>query len=141
MTTIDVPPSYPTFGSMHAKPVTSTPIPSNNVSTTSVTTTVPQMPQWFFPFLFSGVNTCPPFEKSVSNLSELSSKCPTIGEFLSELDNIHNGNGIYKSLENAFIEEDITVNAIKDLTDEELISIGVNKIGWRKNIKQASNKY
>jgi hypothetical protein len=139
MTTIDVPPSYPTFGAIHAKPVNSTSVSSNNISTIPTTT----MPQWFFPFPISypGINTCPPFEKSTSNLSELYSKCPTIGEFLSELDNIHNGNGIYKSLENSFVKEDITVNVIKDLTDEELISIGVNKIGWRKNIKQAANKY
>jgi hypothetical protein len=141
MTTIDVPPSYPTFGAIYAKPVTSTSIPSNNnVPVTSTTTT---MPQWIFPFPISypGINSYPSFEKSVSNLSESSSKCPTIGEFLSELDNIHNGNGIYKSLENAFVEEDITVNVIKDLTDDELISMGINKIGWRKNIKQAANKY
>ena len=30
MTTIDVPPSYPTFEAIYAKPVTSTSIPSNN---------------------------------------------------------------------------------------------------------------
>src|SRR6185436_10839786 len=101
------------------------------------------MPQWIFPFPISypGINSYFSFEKSVSNLSESSSKYPIIGEFLSELDNIHNGNGIYKSLENAFVEEDITVNIIKDLTDDELISMEISKIGWRKNIKQAANKY
>ncbi|RHZ62239.1 hypothetical protein Glove_341g84 [Diversispora epigaea] len=121
ITTIDVPPSYPTFGTIYAKPVTSTSMPSNN--------NIPY----------------PSFEKSVSNLSESTSKYPTIGEFLSELNNypkhslqtynspcfssIHNVNGIYKLLENAFVEEDIIVNVIKDLTDDELISMGINKIG------------
>jgi hypothetical protein len=100
------------------------------------------MPQWIFPFPFSfpGTNIYPSIEKSISNFSE-SSKCPTIAEFLQELDNIHNGNGVYLQLESAFINEDITVNVIKDLSDDELILLGVTKIGWRKNIKQAANKY
>ena len=48
---------------------------------------------------------------------------------------------IYTKFENAFLEEDITVNAIKDLTDEQLQQLGVVKIGWQKNIKQAAQKY
>ncbi|GBC45398.2 hypothetical protein GLOIN_2v193871 [Rhizophagus irregularis DAOM 181602=DAOM 197198] len=37
--------------------------------------------------------------------------------------------------------EEITVNAIKDLTDEQLQKLGVVKIGWQKNIKQAAQQY
>jgi hypothetical protein len=33
------------------------------------------------------------------------------------------------------------VNAIKDLTDEEMVKLGVNKIGWQKNIRQAAQRY
>ncbi|CAG8714883.1 21892_t:CDS:2, partial [Dentiscutata erythropus] len=40
-----------------------------------------------------------------------------------------------------FEEKGITVNTIKDLDDSELIELGVTKIGWRKNIKQAGRKY
>ncbi|RHZ56859.1 hypothetical protein Glove_396g26 [Diversispora epigaea] len=139
ITTIDVPPSYPTFGAMHAKPIVLT---SNNTNNTSTIPISSSMPQWFmpFPFPFHGTNIYPSIEKSTSNLSELS-KYPTITEFLQELDNIHNDNGTYLQLESKFIDEDITVNAIKDLTNEELITLGVTKIGWRKNIIQAANKY
>ena len=124
---------------MHAKPIVST---SNNTNNTSTIPTPSSMPQWFmpFPFPFPSTNIYPSIEKSTSNLSELS-KCPTITEFLQELDNIHNGNGTYLQLESKFVNEDITVNAIKDLTNEELITLGVTKIGWRKNIIQAANKY
>jgi hypothetical protein len=134
-----VPPSYPTFGAMHAKPIASISNNTNNISTIPISSS---MPQWFtpFPFPFSGTNIYPSIERSTSNLSELS-KCPTITEFLQELDNIHNGNGTYLQLESKFVDEDITVNAIKDLTNEELITLGVTKIGWRKNIIQAANKY
>ena len=48
---------------------------------------------------------------------------------------------VYTKFENAFIEEEITVNAIKDLSDEQLQKLGVVKIGWQKNIKQAAQRY
>ncbi|RHZ81545.1 hypothetical protein Glove_119g47 [Diversispora epigaea] len=139
ITTIDMPPSYLTFGAMHAKPIVSI---SNNTNNTSTIPILSSMPQWFmpFPFPFHGTNIYPSIEKSTSNLSELF-KYPTITEFLQELDNIHNGNRTYLQLESKFIDEDITVNAIKNLTNEELITLGVTKIGWRKNIIQAANKY
>ena len=65
----------------------------------------------------------------------------SLNEFFAELDRVHNCNGIYAALENSFKQQDITVNVIKDLTDNELIELGVSKIGWRKNIKQAAQKY
>ncbi|RHZ89628.1 hypothetical protein Glove_13g55 [Diversispora epigaea] len=99
---------------MHAKPITST---SNNTNNTSTIPISSSMPQWFMSFLFS------------------------FPEFLQELDNIHNGNGTYLQLESKIVDEDITVNAIKDLTNEELITLGVTKIGWRKIIIQAANIY
>jgi hypothetical protein len=48
---------------------------------------------------------------------------------------------VYTKFENAFVEEEITVNIIKDLTDEQLQQLDVVKIGWQKNIKQAAQKY
>src|SRR6185436_15905484 len=102
---------------------------SNNTNNTSTIPIPSSMPQWFmpFPFSFSGTNIYFSIEKSTSDLSELS-KYPTITEFLQELDDIHNGNGIYLQLESNFINENIIVNAIKDLTNEELITLGVTKI-------------
>ncbi|CAB5301409.1 unnamed protein product [Rhizophagus irregularis] len=41
---------------------------------------------------------------------------------------------VYAKFEDAFLEEEITVNAIKDLTDEQLQKLGMMKIGWQKNI-------
>ena len=65
---------------------------------------------------------------------------PLIGEFLNSLDHKHNCN-VYSSFENAFLEEEITVNIIKDLSDEQLQQLGVVKIGWQKNIKQAAQRF
>lgn len=70
--------------------------------------------------------------------SSNSSKLPSIGEFLNNLDLKYNCNSVYAKFEDAFLEEEITVNAIKDLTDEQLQKLGVVKIGWQKNIKQAA---
>ncbi|CAG8771711.1 10567_t:CDS:1, partial [Dentiscutata heterogama] len=45
------------------------------------------------------------------------------------LDRNHNGNGAYMDLIKAFEEKEITVNVIKDLSESELIKLGVTKIG------------
>jgi len=47
------------------------------------------------------------------------------------LDQKYNSN-IYTSFEEAFLDEEITVNTIKDLSDEQLQKLGVVKIGWQK---------
>jgi len=70
-----------------------------------------------------------------------SRKLPSISEFLNHLDQKYNCNNVYSKFEDAFLEEEITVNAIKDLTDDQLQRLGVVKIGWQKNIKQAAQKY
>src|SRR4051812_41649335 len=74
-------------------------------------------------------------------LSSSTSKLPSIGKFFSHLDQKYNNNNVYTKFEEAFLEEEITVNAIKDLTDDQLQKLGVIKIGWQKNIKQAAQKY
>ena len=68
------------------------------------------------------------------------STLPSIGEFLDNLDQKHNCN-MYASFNDAFLEEKITVNVIKDLSDEQLQKLGVVKIGWQKNIKQAAQRF
>jgi hypothetical protein len=66
---------------------------------------------------------------------------PSITEFLSSLDQKYNCNNVYSKFENAFLEEEITVNAIKDLSDEQMVKLGIVKIGWQKNIRQAAQRY
>ena len=65
---------------------------------------------------------------------------PSIGEFLNSLDQKHNCN-VYANFEDAFLQEEITVNVVKDLSDEQLQKLGVVKIGWQKNIKQAAQQF
>lgn len=66
---------------------------------------------------------------------------PSIGEFLHSLDQRYNCDNVYSKFENSFLEEEITVNVIKDLSDEQLTKLGVVKIGWQKNIKQAAQRF
>ncbi|PKB99025.1 hypothetical protein RhiirA5_430392 [Rhizophagus irregularis] len=68
-------------------------------------------------------------------------KLPSIHEFLFSLDQKYNCNGEYSQFENAFLEEAITVNVIKDLSDEQMKTLGIVKIGWQKNIRQEAQKY
>ncbi|POG78265.1 hypothetical protein GLOIN_2v1473341 [Rhizophagus irregularis DAOM 181602=DAOM 197198] len=65
---------------------------------------------------------------------------PSIGDFLNSLDQKHNCN-VYSNFENAFLEEEITVNVIRDLSDDQLRKLGVVKIVWQKNIKQAAQRF
>ena len=48
---------------------------------------------------------------------------------------------IYTSFEEVFLHQEITVNAIKDLLDEQLQKLGIVKIGWQKNIMQAAQRF
>ena len=65
---------------------------------------------------------------------------PSINEFFDNLDQKHNCN-VYSNFKAAFLEEEITVNVIKELSDEQLQKLGVVKIGWQKNIKQAAQRF
>lgn len=135
-TTYDVPPSYPVFDmkssvcvnknnlatqAQHTAQVNQTPIP---------TPIFIQLPNQLYQ---NSTNT---------NLESSSGTCnlPSVGEFLNHLDQKYNSH-IYTKFEEAFLEEEITVNAIKDLTDEQLQKLGVVKIGWQKNIKQEAQRY
>ena len=82
---------------------------------------------------YSNTFTQPPPSPSTHEL-------PSISEFLYSLDQKYSNN-VYSKFEGAFLQEEITVNAIKDLTDEEMVKLGINKIGWQKNIRQAAQRY
>lgn len=92
-----------------------------------------QMPSFQYPY---------PSHSNHSNAFNLTSpELPSISEFLFNLDQKYKCNNVYSKFENAFSEEEITVNVIKDLSDEQMIKLGIVKIGWQKNIKQAAQRY
>lgn len=78
---------------------------------------------------------------SIQQRSPITNELPSISEFLVNLDQKYGCDNVYSKFEDAFLEEEITVNVIKDLSDEQLVMLGVSKIGWQKNIKQAAQKY
>ncbi|CAG8716394.1 15226_t:CDS:2, partial [Cetraspora pellucida] len=51
----------------------------------------------------------------------------SLNKFFFELDQIYDGKGAYIALEKSFEEQGITVNGIKELTDDQLIELGVTK--------------
>lgn len=133
-----MPPSFPTFDaksgifvskSAQSSTVTPTVVPPA-VAPSAVTPIVIQLPPQFYQGHSTPYNTLPASPNVL----------PSIGEFLSGLDQRYNSN-IYTSFEEAFLEEEITVNAIKDLSDDQLQKLGVVKIGWQKNIKQAAQRF
>ena len=73
--------------------------------------------------------------------SSYNQNVPSLYDFLCSLDEEHNEEGVFKSLEAAFQEERIQVKHIKDLTDSQLVQLGVVKIGWQIALKQASKRY
>jgi hypothetical protein len=65
---------------------------------------------------------------------------PSISEFFDALDQKHNC-AVYSNFKAAFLEEEITVNVIKELSNEQLRKLGVVKIGWQENIRQAAQRF
>lgn len=141
-----MPPTFPTFSAALGVLVnnndaqqTQTPntIASSVPSATPVNPIVIQMPSFQYPY---------PSHSNYSNhlntsIQPTSPELPSISEFLLNLDQKYKCNNIYSKFENAFVEEEITVNAIKDLSDEQMVKLGIVKIGWQKNIKQAAQRY
>ncbi|CAB4463875.1 unnamed protein product [Rhizophagus irregularis] len=135
--TYDVPPTFPTFSAALGTLVSKNndvQIPTTG-STAPVNPIVIQMPQ--YPYSHSQPNAFIHPTSSPTTIHEL----PSITEFLFSLDQKYNCNNVYSKFENAFLEEEITVNAIKDLTDEQMVKLGIVKIGWQKNIRQAAQRY
>jgi len=66
---------------------------------------------------------------------------PSLDEFFTKLDESSGGTGEFTSFKNIFEDERITVDQIYDLTDAEMNQLGINKIGWRKVIRAAAQRY
>ena len=113
-----------------------TPTTVATASSTPVNPIVIQMP-FQYPYSHSHPNT------SIHPASSpiINHELPSITEFLLSLDQKYNCNNVYSKFKNAFLEEEITVNAIKDLSDKQMVKLGIVKIGWQKNIRQAAQRY
>lgn len=112
---------------------------STMIETTSTTPVNPIVIQMPFQYPYSYSNSNPSTHLTSSPI--INNELPSVAEFLSSLDQKYNCNNVYSKFENAFLEEEITVNAIKDLTDEQMVKLGILKIGWQKNIRQAAQRY
>jgi len=150
-TTEEIPPTYPIFSTKlgvlvnNTIPVTATTpaITAPTVSTAPIAPAAPaipstspiiiQMPSFQYPYS--------PLNQSDTHHIATNNKLPSISEFLFNLDQKYNCDGVYSKFEKAFHDEEITVNAIKDLSDEEMQALGIVKIGWQKNIRQAAQRY
>ena len=114
-----------------------TPITTTAMASTPVNPIVIQMPfQYPYPHPHSNTSI-----NSTSSPITTNHELPSITEFLHNLDQKYNSNNVYSKFETAFLEEEITVNAIKDLSDEQMVKLGIVKIGWQKNIRQAAQRY
>lgn len=151
-TTEDVPPTYPTFSATLGVLVSNnnTQIPTTAPATASTTTSATAVPAAASTVPPANTPTpiiiqMPPFQYPYPSFNQLDTstnhKLPSIHEFLFSLDQKYNCNGEYSQFENAFLEEAITVNVIKDLSDEQMKTLGIVKIGWQKNIRQEAQKY
>ena len=61
-------------------------------------------------------------------------------EFLNELDETY-GEGTYTRFETSFMEQEVLVQFISELTDTDFEKLGIEKIGWRKVLRRATSKY
>jgi hypothetical protein len=143
-TTYDVPPSFPNFDATHAITISKqdNSLQSNMFSSNS--SNFIQHPYFHFPQLplnFSHYPYSQSFYPNYQQLTTSSKEIPTIYEFLKALDSKFNTPGTYTQFEKAFVDEEITVNIIKDLSDNQLEKLGIIKIGWQKNIKQHASFY
>ena len=120
-TTYEIPPSFPTFdfkSSISANKKDLAQITqTTSQSTAPVAPIFIQLPPQFYPnsqeqtMSYGNTNTHLASSRTNHNL-------PSIGEFLSSLNQKYNCDNVYAKFEDAFLEEEITVNTIKDLSDE-----------------------
>src|SRR5438128_4892314 len=86
-------------------------------------------------------NHCPSLHINVRSASTPTmNKAPSLSQFLQQLDDMY-GEGAYTRFEAAFLQEDIAVVHIKDLSDVEFEKLGITKIGWRHTLKQAASHF
>jgi hypothetical protein len=140
-TTYEVPPSYPAFdvkSSVSVNKNNLTTQASQVIQTPTPAPIIIQLPSQFYQNSFQEQSTSSNSNTNTHTASP--NRLPSIDEFLNNLDQKHNCD-VYTSFKNAFLEEEITVNVIKDLSDEQLRNLGVVKIGWQKNIKQEAQRF
>ncbi|KAF0361240.1 hypothetical protein F8M41_014170 [Gigaspora margarita] len=65
----------------------------------------------------------------------------TVHRFFLELEVINNESGSYTQFERAFENDKILLDTIKELSESDLIELGVNKMGWRKKIMKLAHEY
>ncbi|CAG8853601.1 35559_t:CDS:1, partial [Gigaspora margarita] len=65
----------------------------------------------------------------------------TVYEFFLELEVINNESESYTQFERAFENEKISLDTIKELSESDLIELGVNKMGWCKKIMKLAREY
>ncbi|CAG8833356.1 2509_t:CDS:2, partial [Gigaspora margarita] len=141
-TTIDIPPVYPIFNITHGRivrpqfpsqPTNSIDIPPYSMSY------APQSQIIYYP---SSVHSASPFGLSVTHSSTpVTHSSTTIHGFFLELEAMSNESGSYTQFEEAFKNEKITLDTIKELSESDLIELGVNKMGWRKKIMKLAREY
>ncbi|CAG8718352.1 3778_t:CDS:1 [Acaulospora morrowiae] len=78
--------------------------------------------------------------QSHSVVSSPLKKVPSIKEFLNELDETY-GEGTYTCFETSFMEQEVLVQFISELTDTDFEKLGIEKIGWQKVLRRAASKY
>ncbi|CAG8747600.1 2647_t:CDS:1 [Dentiscutata erythropus] len=97
----------------------------------------PTMQPGFNPYVYPYY----PFYYQIPQPQTISGYNISLTQFFSKLDRIHNCKYVYTAFEKSFDEYEITVNGIKELTDEQLDKLGVTKDGWHINIRQEARKY
>ncbi|CAB5342138.1 unnamed protein product [Rhizophagus irregularis] len=142
--TYEVPPSYPTFDAKSSVFVNKNNLTTQTqVSQTLPTTSTPiiiQLPSQLYPNSQEQLTSYSSNNTNSSIPLASPNTLPSIGEFFHSLDQKYNCN-VYSNFENAFLEEEITVDVIKDLSDDQLQKLGVVKIGWQKSIKRAAQQF
>lgn len=69
-------------------------------------------------------------------------KTPSLARFLRDLEeDLGKEEGTFSQFETALSLEEIEVQHIKDLSDQEMMQMGITKIGWRKALRDASAMY
>jgi hypothetical protein len=112
----------------------STPTPTTPNSNTNAMPIFFTIPHQMFSFTQNLIpNNIPP---SPSRRS-----VPSLDEFLTKLDESLGNSEEFIGFKNIFENDRITVDQIHDLTDAEFDQLGINKIGWRKALRTAAQRY
>ena len=129
----DTPPSYPMFAVGH----TSKNAGIKNASTTCFPGYNVMIPPTYHSPNFLSHHPMHYDFPSSSHLRNVPSLC----DFLHDLDKEQGENGVFEAFEPSFQKERIKVEHIKDLADSQFAQLGIDKIGWKIALRQASQRY